>query len=71
MEMPSECEAANDEIPGVHLPEPDVSDKIPGVGSTDQYSTDHADVDVGIDFDSHVPGEPILVDTGATDLFGV
>ncbi len=27
---------ADDNLPGVHLPEPDESAKIPGVGSTDQ-----------------------------------
>ena len=56
-----------DDIPGVHLPDADGSDEIPGVDSTDQDYTDHADVDVGVDFDIPVPEEPALVDTGTTD----
>ena len=56
-----------DDIPGVHLPDADGSDEIPGVDSSDQDYTDHADVDVGVDFNSPVPEEPALVDTGATD----
>ena len=52
----------------MHIPESEESDKIPGVGSTDQDYTDHADVDLRIDFDSPVPDEPALLDTGATDV---
>jgi hypothetical protein len=44
-----------EDLPGVHLPDTEGSDEIPGVGSTDQDYTDHADVDVGVDFDSPVP----------------
>jgi hypothetical protein len=56
-----------EDLPGVHIPDMEGSDEIPGVDITDQDYTDHADVDVGVDFDSPVPEEPTLVDTGTTD----
>ena len=54
-----ETKEADDDFPGVHLPESDESAEIPGVGTIDQDPTVpdliDDDVDVGIDFDSHEP----------------
>ena len=42
-----------DDLPGAHIPESDESDKIPGVGSTEQdpMMPEPADVEVSVDFE--------------------
>ena len=56
---------ADDDLPGVHLPEPDESVEIPGVGSTDQDSyedvPDLADAfDIDVDFDSQANPQDLV-----------
>ena len=64
---------ADDDLPGVHLPEPDESVEIPGVGSTNQdpYEDvpDLADAfDVNVDFNSQAnPQDLVHMDKDAFD----
>jgi hypothetical protein len=63
----------DDDLPGEHLPEPDESVEIPGVGSTDQdpYEDvpDLADAfDIDVDFDSQAnPQDLVHTDDDAPD----